>query len=1047
MHEAACCHIPYLRRLVLPPQIVPVSVRGLVLPVLVALRDIAPGEQLLRGYGADWWRGIAEVWEVAEEEEGLVGEELFWGNGGCGGQPDTVALPHPQPPADVDVSRSQPPPTPPPPASTLPAPEQKLQPPPQPPRPELQQLLQADAPDSETTKGVGERAFESEDGREPSPAAVVSSHTCLDLSPALPPQPPPPLQPTPLVLPAHCRQQPAGFRPVGQPAMSMDGGGAACNTAHPTHQPLTWRQLVAAPPPLQPQQKQLKPQQDPSSATSQGPAQEPSHVLLKAMDGPGLIRRLPALEASLPTQAGSGRARDTDGMGARGALPPLNAPSATVARSALPAARPREQLQLQRSRHPLGSRSRSPSDKGGAAAAADGRLDGRGGRMSRSRSRSRSRSPLRRKRRCHSRSRSGSRERGGSRYDGVERGRPMGGGRSAVEGRPGRHRSPSRSRRRLRSRSADRDGGGGSDGRQEAGMRGRGVVRGRGRSASRGGSREGTRSGGGGMPPCMPTASHTALHGSLWPNRSGGPTGPRGPRWKAVRGDPLQQQVGAAAEPRCAPAAAGRETGVMQEQVDPQRRHSRWELPLHEQRPQEQQQHWGQEQQYQWQEGRVGDVADRRCGATADAEVVGAQRSHAAGGAAGSGLLADTAAAAAAAGGMEIKREQEDACAVGVSATPRAAEAATCAARARAAARAMALEFVTAAKGAAAAAAAEARGTTASGRSQLHPTQTASAGADDGKPGLAARLDAGFQQRGAERGPHLPLSHHDLHEQEQGHPGPCGGADSRDVACRQQQQRRSGDDGGQLHSGAPQDVPLPPQPACKPHQKQSQKGECGEAFEGREVAPVGQKRRQQEEDDDDDETEQVLVWVRQPAKPSGGAASPPLTSKPSADVYAPSGQQEAGTDTSWGCTHGCTRENPLRQGQEHKAMPGTQQGKGQGSGGDTPPPPAPDQDDTGPTSTPLSVLHPSSPAWSRLLPGALPRGPLKGPQMAVAAAAAAHKGRAGGGDGSSGRCPLAHVAATLARAAGLAAEAQRRLEERLQLLVGAGPKEGRPAWM
>ncbi len=55
------------------------SVRGLVLPVLVALRDIAPGEQLLRDYGADWWRGIAEVWEVAEDQE-LVGEELFWGS-------------------------------------------------------------------------------------------------------------------------------------------------------------------------------------------------------------------------------------------------------------------------------------------------------------------------------------------------------------------------------------------------------------------------------------------------------------------------------------------------------------------------------------------------------------------------------------------------------------------------------------------------------------------------------------------------------------------------------------------------------------------------------------------------------------------------------------------------------------------------------------------------------------------------------------------------------------------------------------------------------
>ncbi|KXZ48083.1 hypothetical protein GPECTOR_30g178 [Gonium pectorale] len=50
------------------PHVVPVSVRGLVLPVLVALRDIAPGEQLLRDYGADWWRELADAWEVAEHD-------------------------------------------------------------------------------------------------------------------------------------------------------------------------------------------------------------------------------------------------------------------------------------------------------------------------------------------------------------------------------------------------------------------------------------------------------------------------------------------------------------------------------------------------------------------------------------------------------------------------------------------------------------------------------------------------------------------------------------------------------------------------------------------------------------------------------------------------------------------------------------------------------------------------------------------------------------------------------------------------------------------
>ncbi|KXZ48086.1 hypothetical protein GPECTOR_30g181 [Gonium pectorale] len=48
--------------------VVPVCVRGLVLPVLVALRDIAAGEQLLRDYGAGWWRDLADAWEVAEHD-------------------------------------------------------------------------------------------------------------------------------------------------------------------------------------------------------------------------------------------------------------------------------------------------------------------------------------------------------------------------------------------------------------------------------------------------------------------------------------------------------------------------------------------------------------------------------------------------------------------------------------------------------------------------------------------------------------------------------------------------------------------------------------------------------------------------------------------------------------------------------------------------------------------------------------------------------------------------------------------------------------------
>ncbi len=55
--------------------------RGLVLPVLVALRDIAPGEQLLRDYGADWWREghFVDAWMYFEEEQQHLG--LLLGSG------------------------------------------------------------------------------------------------------------------------------------------------------------------------------------------------------------------------------------------------------------------------------------------------------------------------------------------------------------------------------------------------------------------------------------------------------------------------------------------------------------------------------------------------------------------------------------------------------------------------------------------------------------------------------------------------------------------------------------------------------------------------------------------------------------------------------------------------------------------------------------------------------------------------------------------------------------------------------------------------------
>ncbi|KAG2495488.1 hypothetical protein HYH03_006432 [Edaphochlamys debaryana] len=47
--------------------VVPVSVRGLTLPVVVALRDIQPGDQLLRNYGAEWWHAHEQAWGTAED--------------------------------------------------------------------------------------------------------------------------------------------------------------------------------------------------------------------------------------------------------------------------------------------------------------------------------------------------------------------------------------------------------------------------------------------------------------------------------------------------------------------------------------------------------------------------------------------------------------------------------------------------------------------------------------------------------------------------------------------------------------------------------------------------------------------------------------------------------------------------------------------------------------------------------------------------------------------------------------------------------------------
>ena len=74
-------------------QVLPVCVRGLVLPVLVATRNIKPGEQLLRDYGAPWWRQLGEAWEVLEEGDGVSLGALLHA---CGPLRRPPPLPHQQ---------------------------------------------------------------------------------------------------------------------------------------------------------------------------------------------------------------------------------------------------------------------------------------------------------------------------------------------------------------------------------------------------------------------------------------------------------------------------------------------------------------------------------------------------------------------------------------------------------------------------------------------------------------------------------------------------------------------------------------------------------------------------------------------------------------------------------------------------------------------------------------------------------------------------------------------------------------------------------------
>ncbi|PNH07729.1 hypothetical protein TSOC_005756 [Tetrabaena socialis] len=67
--------------------VVPVCVRGLLLPVLVALHDIAPGEQILRDYGAGWWAGLAGEWRVLHGLYGASAAGLLHGAEGLAAYP------------------------------------------------------------------------------------------------------------------------------------------------------------------------------------------------------------------------------------------------------------------------------------------------------------------------------------------------------------------------------------------------------------------------------------------------------------------------------------------------------------------------------------------------------------------------------------------------------------------------------------------------------------------------------------------------------------------------------------------------------------------------------------------------------------------------------------------------------------------------------------------------------------------------------------------------------------------------------------------------
>ncbi|GIL86204.1 hypothetical protein Vretifemale_14593 [Volvox reticuliferus] len=199
--------------------VIPAAYHGVVLPVVVTLQPLLPGDQLLLDYSMGWWRELADAWEMATEF-GVDPSQLLHEPGTF----EAVAAP-PQPPLDVAIAVAPlplspldlpaPPPPPPPPLPPLPLPTSLLIPSPP-----------TDSPPS-TPPPLPP----------PSPPPPLPKLPPLDFPP-LPTLPPPPL-PDPPLLPTSPRPVTAAASPTLQPFSlrppwkgSMSGSGSALDGCH-----------------------------------------------------------------------------------------------------------------------------------------------------------------------------------------------------------------------------------------------------------------------------------------------------------------------------------------------------------------------------------------------------------------------------------------------------------------------------------------------------------------------------------------------------------------------------------------------------------------------------------------------------------------------------------------------------------------------------------------------------------------------------------------------------------------------------------------------